>query len=171
MGSPRGFEFPGPRRYYSRMAGAHLLRAAAIVLALAGCERRGPEPLPPPSPQTGAALETMPTLAELDRGARLFQEHCAQCHGPEAQGHPDWETPGVLAAPPLNGTGNDWKRSRAELAHVILRGVERDGAPVMPAWQGRLSEADVNSIIAWFQALWPAEVYDRWQQLQVSARP
>lgn len=117
-----------------------------------------------PSTTTLPAVEPSPSLAALNRGARLFQEQCAQCHGPEGQGHPDWQTTGVVAAPPLNGTGNDWKRSRAELVAVIQNGAKRDGALVMPAWKDRLSEAEINDLIAWFQALWPPEVYAKWQQ-------
>ena len=143
---------------------------AGLGLWLAGCDRERTERTPPvpstPAPATAfPAIEPAPpSLAALNHGARRFQEHCAQCHGPEAQGHPDWETPGVVAAPPLNGTGNDWKRSRAELVAVILNGATRDGAWVMPGWNGRLSDAEVNDIIAWFQALWPPDVYSQWQR-------
>lgn len=110
----------------------------------------------------------MPSLGSLNHGAQLFQENCAQCHGPEAQGHPDWQTPGVVAAPPLNGTGNDWKRSRAELIAIIRDGAKRNGEPTMPAWKGRLSDADIDDIIAWFQALWPPDVYLRWQRVHTA---
>src|SRR3972149_11344958 len=92
----------------------------------------------------------------LFRGVRLFHEHCAQCHGPEAQGHPDWQNPKVAAAPPLNGTGNVWKRRKQDMIAVIKNGVKRSGDPVMPAWKGRLSDREIEDIISWYQALWPA---------------
>ena len=95
---------------------------------------------------------------------RAYQEHCAQCHGPDAQGHPDWRLPQVTAAPPLNGTGNEWQRSKSELAAAILNGAKRDGVPVMPGWKGRLSDKEVEDVIIWFQALWPAEVYEKWHK-------
>lgn len=138
----------------------------AMAVWLLACERKQPAPAPAPqAPSTSLpSVQPAPSLAALNRGAKLFQEHCAQCHGPEAQGHPDWQTPGVVAAPPLNGTGNDWKRSRAELVAVIANGVQRNGVPVMPAWKDRLSEAEMNDVIAWFQALWPPDVYARWQR-------
>ena len=111
--------------------------------------------------------------ASIARGADLYAEHCVQCHGPQAQGHPDWQTPSdgsFAAAPPLNGTGNDWKRSRPELVTVILDGVVRkDGVPVMPAWKQRLSERDIDDIIAWFQSQWPAPVYEGWFKANLSA--
>lgn len=112
--------------------------------------------------------------ASLARGASVFEKNCALCHGPQAQGHPDWQTPSdghFAAAPPLDGTGNDWKRSRAALAATILNGVKRktDNAEVMPAWKGRLSEGDVEDVINWMQSLWPAQVYDSWTKTQPSA--
>lgn len=142
----------------------HLLWVLVLAgLWAAGCERKEATSAPASSTSpTLPALEPAPSLAALNRGARLFQEHCAQCHGPEAQGHPDWQTPGVVAAPPLDGTGNDWKRTRAELVAVILDGAKRNGTLVMPGWKGRLSDAEVDDLIAWFQALWPVTVYSQW---------
>lgn len=133
-------------------------------LWLAGCSRQDSAPDTASSEKSSIVVDVAPSLAALDRGARLFQEHCAQCHGPEAQGHPDWQTPGVVAAPPLNGTGNDWKRSRAELLAVIQNGTSRGGVAVMPAWKGRLSEPEIADVVAWFQTLWPPEVYATWQR-------
>lgn len=144
-----------------------LILAAGIAAAVLGCDRDKPTTAPAataPATATLPELQPLPSLAALNRGAKLFQEHCAQCHGPEAQGHPDWQTPGVVAAPPLNGTGNDWKRSRAEIVAIIANGAKRNGELVMPGWKDRLSEAEINDVIAWFQALWPAEVYSRWQR-------
>ena len=106
--------------------------------------------------------------ASIARGADLYAQHCAQCHGPQAQGHPDWQAPSdgsFAAAPPLNGTGNDWKRSRQELIAVIKGGVtHKDGVPVMPALKTRLSERDIGDIIVWFQSLWPPQVYESWDK-------
>ncbi len=111
--------------------------------------------------------------ASIARGAELYAQHCAQCHGPQAQGHPDWQTPSdgsFAAAPPLNGTGNDWKRNRGELVAVIKDGVVRkDGVLVMPAWKQRLSERDIDDIIVWFQSQWPPPVYESWYKANLGA--
>lgn len=153
------------------MTATRFLLAAALLLGLGGCEQHQAQaPASAPAPVI-PGIESVPSLAQLERGARLFQEHCAQCHGPDAQGHPDWQTTGVVAAPPLNGTGNAWRRSRAELVQVILQGAARDGVPVMPAWQGRVSAEEVDDLIAWFQALWPAEVYARWKEADGAPKP
>lgn len=108
-------------------------------------------------------------METMARGARLFQEHCAQCHGPDAQGHPDWQTPGVTVAPPLNGTGNDWKRTKGEMVAVIKQGAKRKNELVMPGWEGRLTDQEIDDLIVWYQALWPGEVYERWRKLDAAA--
>ena len=143
-----------------------LLIGVAATTQMA-CSREEPAPKRA-EPATAAPalpeIAPVPSIEALNRGARLFQEHCAQCHGPEAQGHPDWQTPGVVAAPPLNGTGNDWKRTRAQLIAVIVNGSKRNGELVMPGWKGRLTDAEIGDLITWFQALWPPEVYARWHK-------
>jgi mono/diheme cytochrome c family protein len=148
--------------------------ALVLGLFLAACSREE-EPAAPSRPAgaeaAGAAAggEATVSLDAMLRGARLYQEHCAQCHGPEAQGHPDWQNPQVVAAPPLDGTGPVWKRSKRELIAIIRNGAKRGNQPVMPGWQGRLSDQEIEDIIAWFQALWPAEVYERWRKANADA--
>jgi mono/diheme cytochrome c family protein len=142
------------------------LLGLVVVASLASCGR-----------QESAPVATTPLRqfepASLARGAQLFGERCAQCHGPEGQGHPDWQRPSdgaFAAAPPLNGTGNDWKRSRKELAAVIKAGVRRkaDKAVIMPPMQGKLNERDIEDILNWLQSLWPAEVYETWNKAQLA---
>jgi mono/diheme cytochrome c family protein len=158
-----------------RVAGVGL-GALALAALVAACSRDEPAPAsgavqaPVPEPEPIQLFDT----ASILRGNKLFQEHCAQCHGPHAQGHPDWETPSdgrFAAAPPLDGTGNDWKRSKPEIVKIIRNGVRRaNGDDIMPAFRGRLSERDVQDVITWFQSLWPPEVYDTWNKAQ-SAPP
>lgn len=134
-----------------------------MVVVVVGCERK----TDPSATSLQAPLGSDRPLSveSVMRGARLYQEHCAQCHGPEAQGHPDWENPQVTAAPPLDGTGNEWKRNKADLVAIIKNGARRNNEPVMPALGTRLSDQEIDDIVAWFQALWPIEVYDRWQKV------
>jgi len=140
------------------------------LAVLAACSKQ--------DPAAPAAVPGTPQFeqASVARGAALFGQHCAQCHGPQAQGHPDWQTPSdgkFAAAPPLNGTGNDWKRTRAELAAVIVNGVRRPGdqVQVMPSWKGRMNERDIEDLLNWMQSLWPPEVYDAWSKAQAASAP
>ena len=112
------------------------------------------------------------SLENISRGAAVFQRNCAECHGPEAQGHPDWgstatgQKKAYVVAPPLNGAGVTWKRSRQDIKNIIKQGVIKENVPVMPAWKGRVDEQELDDVVTWFQALWPPEVYNRWQKAQ-----
>ena len=143
------------------------MRMTCLALAtavLAACSNEAPAPS-----AAGGRFDA----ASIARGAALYDEHCAQCHGPQAQGHPDWQTPSdgsFAAAPPLNGSGNDWKRSRGELIAVIRDGVKRKGGEaVMPGWEPRLNARDIDDIVAWFQSLWPPQVYESWYKANLGA--
>jgi len=117
--------------------------------------------------QQHAESQTMFDLEGVARGAKLYQENCAQCHGPQAQGHPDWQRAkkeGYAAAPPLNGTGTDIGLTRVRMVEVIRKGAKRKGVMVMPAWKGRVSDEKILDIISWYQALWPAEAYQQWRR-------
>lgn len=137
---------------------------AVAVLLVSGCGKKEPGA---PSAKDAAPVSQVDrsfSTESLIRGVRLYQEYCAQCHGPEAQGHPDWQNPQVVAAPPLDGSGNAWKRKKQDLIAVIKNGASRQGEPVMPAWKDRLSDQDIDDIMAWFQALWPSDIYTRWRK-------
>ncbi len=138
----------------------------AALLLVCACEKKESPPSTKETPSVSSA-EQLAVMERLMRGSSLYQQHCAQCHGPEAQGHPDWRNPQVVAAPPLNGGGNVWKRRKQDMIAIIRNGATRHGEPVMPAWKGRLSDPDIEDVIAWFQALWPADVYQRWRETEV----
>lgn len=140
-----------------------------LLVFLTACEEK---PARPPTPTTPANPRF--DTATLTEGATLYQANCAQCHGPHAQGHPDWETPSdgsFVAAPPLNGTGTDKQRSRAELRAVITQGRQRANEPVMPAFAGRLSAREMDAVMSYLQSLWPPEVYAAWQAQQGVGAP
>jgi len=110
--------------------------------------------------------------AQIQRGHALFSQNCASCHGLNAQGAPNWSRPGVQgkdAAPPLNGTGHAWHHPMKALLTTIKYGTARLGGS-MPAWQGKLSDQDINDIVAWFQSQWPDDIYAAWQRMDHMAQ-
>lgn len=140
-----------------------VLRTAllALALSLVACERGSK------APTASAAGETdLVRTTTLATGARLYAANCAECHGPQAQGHPDWQNAasgGFVAAPPLDASGPLMQRSHAALVATVQKGVQRTGVPVMPAWQGRLSDAEIDAIFAWVFSQWPSDAYAAWR--------
>lgn len=103
----------------------------------------------------------------LEMGKKVYQQHCAVCHANEAQGVKEWRQPGAdgkYPPPPLNGSGHAWHHSRLQLKNAILHGTQPTGN--MPAWQGRLSDQEIEAVISYFQSLWPEPVYSAWYEMQ-----
>jgi len=136
------------------------------VFGIAGCSRD--ESPPPPVTPTPPMSESIFPVERVARGAKLFQQYCAECHGPDAQGHPDWQNPKVTVAPPLDGQGHAPQRTQQQLVTIIKQGARRNGKDVMPAWKGRLSDEEIADIVIWFQALWPVDLYKQWQKANSS---
>lgn len=105
--------------------------------------------------------------AQITRGAALYAQHCARCHGVRGEGDAQWRKvnqDGTWPPPPLDGCGHAWHHPTAVLTRVIRDGTEPQGH--MPAWGGTLSESQIDDIIAWFQSLWPDEVYQAWREME-----
>lgn len=101
---------------------------------------------------------------QLARGSVLYQQHCAACHGAQAEGAPGWYRPdaqGQNPPPPLNGTGHAWHHPLPVLRRTIAEGTAILGGN-MPAWKGTLSTQEIDDVIAWFQAKWPEPLFQAW---------
>ncbi len=102
------------------------------------------------------------TTAQVAQGKVIYRENCAHCHGQQAESTPPWNRPdaqGLYPPPPLNGTAHAWHHPYPILRQIILQGSRGR----MPAWEGKLTDAEVAAVIAWFQSLWPEEGYRIWR--------
>jgi len=104
------------------------------------------------------------THTQTTQGKTLYTQHCSKCHGKNAEATPDWRKPdteGNYPPPPLNGTAHAWHHPLPLLRLTIRNGGARFGGK-MPPFDDKLSTSEIDSIIAWFQSLWPDEIYKRW---------
>jgi len=106
-----GVPFPKPDRH---------LRAALALLVLSAC--------------------SLASAADIVKGAELYREHCASCHGsngrPVMIGAPDFSQPTALLKPDMN----------------LLQSI-RAGRGAMPAYQGLLRDREVLDIVAHLRTL------------------
>ncbi|MEJ2362733.1 MAG: cytochrome c [Gammaproteobacteria bacterium] len=136
-----------------------------VMLGVSACSKQdGQEAASKSTARQGVSVMRNQNTAQIQRGHQLFEQNCAACHGANAQGAANWSKPGPdgkYPPPPLNGTGHAWHHPKRALILTIQHGTIRLGGN-MPAWQGRLSIQDSEDIIAWFQSLWPDELYAAW---------
>ena len=154
-----------------RTVGSQSTAAIALLFLLVGCK---PTADVPPGAKVSAEAAAVSRLSPemVRRGAAVFAANCASCHGVRAEGAKDWHRPGPdgkVPPPPLDGSAHAWHHPRAQLKQIILDGTETRGGG-MPAWRGKLSDADVDAVIAWFQSLWPPEIYRAWRELDAKTR-
>lgn len=144
-----------------------LLITGVSIFGLAGCEKVDQletRSLKDILNQSSERISRDFDEAQIKRGEHVFQANCENCHGKNAEGTTDWRTPnadGKFPPPPLNGTAHAWHHSTAVLKKTILKG----GPPEissMPAWEGILTEQQVDDVVVWIKSLWPDEIYSTW---------
>lgn len=99
---------------------------------------------------------------KIKRGEDVYRKNCASCHGPNGEATPGWRIQGPdgrYPPPPLDGSAHAWHHSTETLEQMI-----REGSPAggMPAWDGKLTNQQIDDVIVWIKSLWPDEVYDIW---------
>jgi mono/diheme cytochrome c family protein len=109
---------------------------------------------------------------QLEAGSVVFANHCAECHGQNAEATNDWKTPnadGKYPPPPLNGSAHAWHHPLSVLNSIILKGGGVYGGQ-MPAFEKTLSQEQIYSAIASFQQYWPDDLYKGWLSMDKESR-
>ena len=107
----------------------------------------------PGTPRRAAARADRPEPAQLDRGEKIYAEHCADCHGPQGQG-----AEGAIAA--LAGNRSVTLDSPANVVRVILAGgfpPATAGNPRpygMPPFAQALSDAEIAAVATYIRNAW-----------------
>lgn len=132
--------------------GTIVAAAAAGALALAGA---------------GAAYWTLggaPAAYEpdLQRGAQVYADYCAACHGVNLEGQPNWRVrkeDGKLPAPPHDETGHTWHHPDQQLFEITKYGSE---AMIGGGYQSDmmgfgevLTDEEIRDVLAYIKSRWP----------------
>lgn len=149
------------------------LASAVLLLGVTGCNKddtssavKSDAKATSRASDEAAPIERKADFAQIARGGQIFEKNCAVCHGAQGQGAVNWRmrTPdGKFPPPPLNGTGHAWHHPLAALRYVIKNG-SPGGQGNMPAWKDKLTDQQIDDVIAWFQSKWPDRVYQVWAQ-------
>jgi len=146
----------------------NILITAAVLLGLWACDGASPQPGRAIATPSGPPIQRFHEPQQLVLGEQVYRQHCSKCHGENGEGDPGWrkrDAEGMFLPPPLNGTGHAWHHARRWHREMILYG-SQPGKGRMPAWQGKLSETEIEAVIEWFQSRWPDRVYAAWYEMQ-----
>jgi mono/diheme cytochrome c family protein len=105
---------------------------------------------PPPAPQTAAEA---PPPAQMQRGAEIYDTHCAACHGEDGQGR-------AGAYLPLAGNRALQHEPPANLVQVVLGGAFPASTALnprpfgMPPFAVTLSDEEVAAVLSYIRNVW-----------------
>jgi mono/diheme cytochrome c family protein len=129
-----------------------------------------------PSSATKRPLD--PNDAErVERGARLYAEYCAACHGAGLEGQPNWRErlpEGGLPAPPHDETGHTWHHEDQVLFDYTKFGGQQVVGPGfesnMPGFGEDLSDEQIWAVLSFIKSTWPERERDFHDQLYEANR-
>src|SRR5712691_8078845 len=112
----------------------------------------------------GATVRAGDEASSLDLGRAIYQQHCALCHGADAQGASHWQerdAHGELPAPPHNTEGHTWRHSDADLYQMVSKGwrdpFNKTQRLTMPAFGEQMSPEQIRAVIMYLKTLWTSE--------------
>ena len=99
---------------------------------------------------------------DLQRGAVVYADYCASCHGANLEGQPNWRSRmpnGKLPAPPHDANGHTWHHPDRQLfaitkygsAAIIGNNYESD----MAGFGESLSDGEIWDVLAYIKSQWP----------------
>jgi mono/diheme cytochrome c family protein len=105
---------------------------------------------------------------QVAAGRRLYDAHCASCHGPNLEGQANWRErrpDGKLPAPPHDAGGHTWHHTDDALFEVTRNGLAAmagaDYQTDMPGFADRLSDDEIWAVLAYIKSRWPQAILDR----------
>ncbi|SHG86961.1 c-type cytochrome [Cognatishimia maritima] len=112
-------------------------------------------------PATAQGIIPYQDAESVARGAVLYQDNCAACHGEALEGQENWQQrdeDGFLPAPPHDETGHTWHHGDGLLFDITKRGtaaVVGDGYQSnMPGFAEVLSDQEILDTLAFIKSTW-----------------
>ena len=109
---------------------------------------------------------TIESKLMITRGKIAYENNCVSCHMGNLAGAENWkgvDEDGHRKAPPLNGAGHTWHHDDKTLHAIIKNGLTKlvkDYKGKMMGFEEKLSDKEIDSILAYIKSYWPKDKYD-----------
>jgi mono/diheme cytochrome c family protein len=105
-------------------------------------------------------------------GEKLYAAKCAECHGQNLEGQPEWRSlkeDGTLPAPPHDDSGHTWHHDDQLLFKYTKLGGVGVAPPsfksAMPGFGADLSDSDIWAVLSYIKSRWSPKAQARQAQL------
>jgi mono/diheme cytochrome c family protein len=126
-------------------------------------------------PETAVPLPTFDPV-QITLGETVYAEQCAECHGANLEGEPDWKEQNEdnsFRAPPHTADGHTWHHPDDQLLEAIqlggprFEGLNIGGTSDMPAFEEELTDEEITAVLTFIKSTWPDDIRAvQWQQTQ-----
>jgi len=122
----------------------------------------------------GEAVAPLPKLdaGRIAVGGEVYARHCASCHRSDLNGASNWrmrQPDGSHTPPALNATGYTWQMRDQIIINIIKQGVNPNSPKGMPAYAGKLSDAEVVAVMDFLKSHWDRpNRKSQWWQTQLN---
>ena len=104
-------------------------------------------------------------------GKANYDTYCAECHGADLEGEPDWrerDAEGYLPAPPHDPSGHTWHHPDQQLFQITKFGTEalvgNGYRSRMKAFGDVLEDHEILEVLAYIKSTWPGPIIARHNQ-------
>jgi len=129
-------------------------------------------------PESKISRSLMPdNTSVVSQGESLYRSHCAECHGINLEGQPNWRSrdgEGYLPAPPHDATGHTWHHADELLFKMTKEGIASiagtDYKTQMPAYAETLRDKEIVAVLSYIKSRWPKEIRKRHDRMNQAVR-
>lgn len=113
----------------------------------------------------------------LARGAEIYAQQCASCHGKNLEGQPNWRSrlpTGRMPAPPHDESGHTWHHNDRLLFRLTKEGpaavIGNNYQSDMKGYAEALSDRDIIAVLSYIKSKWPSHVRARHDRINEAQR-
>jgi len=111
------------------------------------------------------------------RGAEVYAQQCASCHGKNLEGQPNWRSrmpTGRMPAPPHDESGHTWHHNDRLLFRLTKEGpaavIGNNYQSDMKGYAETLSDQDIIAVLSYIKSRWPSHVRARHDRINEAQR-